>query len=143
MPVHESGHLLISVLIILFSSTLFVYWFRYMCLLVLKERGGSEFAARMAGGQRLQYLEVERLLAGEPPPVSLDPLREAIESDYRVLRNLLRMETPANSLETRLLRIDFLLMRGWYLIMRPVSGERASRALAEMSSIVGYLASEI
>lgn len=143
MPLPESGHLVISVLIIFFSSALFLYWFRYMCLLVLRERGSCEFAGRMFGGQRLQYPEVQRLLAGHPPSASLDPLREAIESDYRLLSNLLRTESTASSLETRLLLIDFLLMRTWYRMMRPISGERAIHALSEMSSIVGYLASEI
>ncbi|MEO7653818.1 MAG: hypothetical protein ABIZ80_25455, partial [Bryobacteraceae bacterium] len=101
------------------------------------------FSRRIAGGEQLQYFEVQRLLGDGPAPAALDPLRDAIESDYRLLSNLLRMESPTSTLETKLLRVDFLLMRAWFLMMRPVSDVRAIRALSEMSSIVGYLASEI
>ena len=143
MAPSENGHLVVSFLIIFFSSALFLYWFRYICVLILRERGGSEVEARIAGGERLRFLDVQRQLAGNPPPASLEPLWEAIGTDYRLLSNRLRTELPTSSLETRLLRIDFLLMSAWYRIMRPISGERAVRALSEMSSIVGYLASEV
>src|SRR5205823_5222359 len=72
-----------SVLIITFSALLFAYWFRYSCILLLRNRLTSEAAS----DERFQFAAVQqRLKAG----VALDPLHASLQRDYEVFSYLLR-----------------------------------------------------
>ena len=98
-----------SVLIISFSLVLFVYWFRYSCLLLL--RRGSE--QPLAAPGRFNYAAVQQSLqAGK----ELDPLHRSLDRDYRVLTYLLEHAAALElaQLEYRLLTIDYSMMQAWY-----------------------------
>ena len=126
-----------SVLIIAFSLVLFVYWFRYSCLLLLRrdaeqpvESGQFHFDAVQQG-----------LKAG----MALDPLHQSLDRDYRVLTYLLEHAAglELESVEYRLLVLDYKLMQGWYRLTKSAAPQQARRALAEMADVVAALVGRI
>lgn len=127
-----------SVLIIAFSLVLFVYWFRYSCLLLL--RRGSELP--VAAVSRFNYGAVqEGLKAG----LELDPLRQSLDRDYRLLTYLLNHAAglELEQLEYRLLVIDYKMMQAWYRFTKSTAPMQARRALAEMADVLNVLDSRI
>src|ERR1035441_6122551 len=117
-----------SVLIIVFSLVLFVYWFRYSCLLLLRSR--ADQPGEVAG--RFNCANVQQgLKAG----LDLDPLHQSLERDYRVLTYLLEHAAglELEQLEYRLLVLDYKLMQGWYRLTKSAAPQQARRALAEMA----------
>jgi hypothetical protein len=126
-----------SVLIITFSLVLFVYWFRYSCLLLL--RRGADLPAAADG--RFNYVSVQQgLKAG----ADLDPLRRSLDRDYRVLTYLLK-HTPLQleQVEYRLLVLDYRVMQGWYRLTRGAAPNQARRALGEMADVLNVLVGRI
>jgi hypothetical protein len=135
--------LLSSIVIILVSSLLFLYWFRCTSLLILGQRSRAEYALRVASTIRLSFPEIHSALQTELETPALDRLNRALESDYRILTELLRQEGAA-SIERRILTIDYKVMRIWYRLTRSSHGlPWARNALLEMSSILSYFAGEI
>src|SRR5262245_3595752 len=129
--------LLDSVVIILVSSALFVYWFRYTCLLILSERSSTDYALKVAATIRLSFPEIQQALqVGAETPV-LDRLHESLEKDYRILTDLLRHAGDGDSVERRILTIDYRVMNLRYRLTS------SPQALREMSTILGYFAAEI
>jgi hypothetical protein len=132
-----------SVFIIVSSSALLVYWFRYTCTLILSQKH-SKHALKVASTIRLSFPQTELALLTEPRPPALDRLFESLENDYRILTDLLSDAAGDNSIERRMLTIDFKMMRIWYGLTRNSRQlPQARSALSEMSSILGYFAAEI
>ena len=79
--------------------------------------------------------------------MDLEPLKEFLDRDYRVLTYLLNHSAiPSNgdaSLEKRMLEIDYRIMRAWYRVSRNLSPSAACRALNEMSQVVAYFANSM
>jgi hypothetical protein len=131
--------MLASVLIIVFSLVLFVYWFRYSCILLLRSRADQPSAA---ASERFNYDNVQQgLKAG----MELDPLHRSLENDYRILTYLLEHAASLQSqqLEYRLLVLDYKLMQGWYRLTKSASPRHARRALAEMADILRFLVGQM
>jgi hypothetical protein len=127
-----------SVLIITFSLVLFVYWFRYSCLLLLR-RG---FEQPVAAADRFNYVRVQQgLKAG----LALDPLRQSLDRDYRVLTYLLEHAAglELEQLEYRLLVLDYKVMQGWYRLTKSSAPRQARRALGEMADVLKVLVGRI
>jgi hypothetical protein len=126
--------MLASALILVFSCVLLVYWFRYSCLLLLRQRAGGANADPRFGISRIQ----EGLLHDGP----LDPLHQALNRDYQLLTYLLDHASGISleSIEDRLLVLDYSIMRFWYRVTRSVFPSHARRALAEMASVLSVLA---
>jgi hypothetical protein len=135
--------MLASGLIIVGSSALFLYWFRYTCLLLLAQKGGAEYALQVASNIQLSFPDVQAALRTKASSTALDRLRERLDQDYQILTELLR-HPGSDSLEHRLLRFDYQVMRVWYRLTRTSRHLlQARNALGEMSSILGYFAAEI
>jgi len=136
--------LLVSSLIIVVSLTLFLYWFRYTCLLILSAKTSRDYTAQIASANQLTFLETQTSLLESSGLPRFEALHRSLDRDYRLLTYLLRHgssdASPGRSLENRILMIDFRLMSVWYGLTRSVSSERARNALLEMASIVGHLA---
>jgi hypothetical protein len=133
-----------SLFIIVSSSALLVYWFRYTCTLILGQKRNADYALKVASTIRLSFPQTELALQTEPRPPALDRLFESLESDYRILTDLLSDAAGDNSIERRMLTIDFKMMRIWYGLTRTSRQlPQARSALSEMSSILGYFAAEI
>src|SRR5260370_24253404 len=132
--------LLIS-LIILFSVVLFVYWFRYSCLVMLQNRTG--YGAEAANGPALSFPAVRERLKGSESGVGvLDQLHRDLSNDYRIICFLLRCsaEKGVDPIERRLLMVDYWMMQGWYSVSRRAAPVQPRKALEEISIIVRYLA---
>jgi hypothetical protein len=127
-----------SVLIITFSLVLFVYWFRYSCLLLL--RRGADLP--VAAADRYNYVSVQQ---GLKTAMELDPLYRALDRDYRVLTYLLEHAAglELERLEYRLLVLDYKLMQGWYRLTKSAAPRQARRALGEMADVVNVMVGRI
>lgn len=123
-----------SILIIGFSFVLLVYWFRYSCILLL--RNCAEESQVL--DSRFGFAQVkEQLQAG----ASLDTLHQMLGRDYRLLTYLLEHAAGLNldSLEDRLLVLDYKVMQWYYRLTKVAAPAQARHALAEMASVVGVL----
>src|SRR5437762_14321646 len=96
-------------LIIFFSFVLFVYWFRYSCLLILQTRSTEDYASRVAGANRLSFPTVQLQLKKEKEPMALDPLHQPLRNDYRIVCFLLRhaADLGVDPIEQRMLMLDY------------------------------------
>jgi hypothetical protein len=133
-----------SVLIIVLSVALFVYWFRYTCLLILSTKTARNYSEAIAEANRLSFPEVYSRLRADAGG-NLDALRDALERDYRLLTHLIQnsgYDAGADELEQRLLMLDFSLMRCWYAVARCLGITRA-HALSEMCDIVSHFANSM
>jgi len=129
-------------LIIIASSALFLYWFRYSCLLLLSQQGSAGYALRVASNIQLSFPHVQEALQAIPQSAALDRLHERLDQDYELLTDLLR-HPGGESIEHRILRIDYHIMRVWYQLTRTSQLLQARKALGEMSAILGFFAAEI
>lgn len=127
-----------SVLIITFSLVLFVYWFRYSCLLLLRRTADQP----VAEADRFHYATVQQgLKAG----LELDPLHQALDRDYRVLTYLLEHAAglELEQLEYRLLVLDYKFMQSWYRLTKSAAPQQARQALGEMANVLEVLVGRI
>jgi hypothetical protein len=125
-----------SALIIGFSLILLIYWFRYSCLLLLRNR--AELAATAAPDPRFSFGEVQRRLSGVE---DLDPLQRSLRRDYEVLIYLIEHASGLGleSIEDRLLVADYKLMQWQYRLTKSLFPSQARRALSEMASVLDIL----
>jgi hypothetical protein len=123
---------------------MFLYWFRYTCLLLV-QRGSAEYALAVAATIRLSFPQVKESLAAQSHTASLDHLHKSLENDYELLMDVLGQAAGSTvSIERRILSIDYKVMQTWYKMTRTSSNlVQAKMALSEMSSILGYFAAEI
>jgi len=132
--------MLTSVLIISFSLVLLVYWFRYCCLLLL--RNSQEQLAAEPVDNRFAVATVIEGLRGDE---QLDRLHQALDRDYQVFTYLVEHAAglELGSFENRLLLLDYKLMQSWYRITLAASPKLARQALTEMASILGVLVHKV
>ena len=117
---------------------MFIYWFRYSCLLLLRNNADLTVAA----ADRFNYVTVQQgLKAG----LELDPLRRSLDRDYRVLTYLLDHAAglELERLEYRLLVLDYKMMQLWYRLTKSAAPQQARRALGEMADVVNVLVCRI
>ena len=131
-------------LILAFSGALFLYWFRYSCLLILQTR--SSRSTEPGSSRVFSFPTVrESLHLDDLATDSLDQLEGQLLSDFSILRPLVASapETGLDPVERWMLVVDYKLMRLWYFSTRRTSVPSAKKALAEMSDILGYFASSL
>lgn len=129
--------MLFSVLVIIVSTALFVYWFRYVCELILNMR-----AAETEGqwdDASLDSLASPEALSGATIQ-DLDSVSAKLDRQYEKVTFLLK-RTPAtredsSAIEDLLLHADYQVMRAAYPLARRVSNRAARAALAEMIQVV-------
>jgi hypothetical protein len=126
-----------SILILVFSAILLVYWFRYSCVLLL--RSAAERSQLPAADTRFKIGFVLQNVATES---NLDALEQALNRDYQMLTYLLKhaADLELASIENRMLILDYRLMRLWYRVTRTVAPRQSRKALAEMASVLGAVA---
>jgi hypothetical protein len=131
--------------IIFFSVVLFIYWFRYSCLLILQDRAvGSN--STYPSNTKLNFPAVQQKLRGTDRSMAmLDQLHRELTKDYRILCFLLRCspEAGVDPIERRMLMLDYWFMQGWYSVSRRIAPPQARLALEEMSNIVSYFAHSV
>ena|SRR5215471_3541013 len=126
-----------GIFIIAVSFVLFVYWFRYSCVLLLRN-AAEQASAVNVDDERFSVARVLDRLKTEP---ELDPLERALERDYHVLTYLIEhtADLELASIESRLLLLDYKLMRVWSHLTRTAAPRQSRKALAEMASILSVL----
>jgi hypothetical protein len=134
--------MLASILIIGFSLILFVYWFRYSCILLLRNYSAETVSTSPNAESRFSFSQVREQLKSD---LELDPLHQSLDRDYRMISYLLRHapDLGLQSLEDRLLELDYRVMRLYYRVTRTIAPQHARRALAEMATVLGILAQKI
>jgi hypothetical protein len=130
--------------IIFFSVVLFIYWFRYSCLLILQDRAAHVLPHVAGAGLPFPVVQ-QRLKDGERGLEILDQLHRDLVNDYRIVCFLLRCspDTGVDPIERRMLMLDYWIMQSWYSAVRRVALPQARKALEEMSSIVSYFACSV
>ena len=124
-------------IITLSSVALFVYWFRYTCLLMLSAKTAQDYAGDVAMANQLSFPEVQARLR-EDRATDLGGLQTALDRDFAMVTYLL--EHAANpsqgsaALENKMLQINYKAMRLWFSI------SRSRKALEEMASVVAHSA---
>ena len=135
--------LIATVIITTSSLVLFAYWFRYTCLLILSAKTARDYAVDVAYSHKLGFAEVQAQLQQGVSP-NLDRLRAALDSDFKVVRNLLKYVPNAgegqSALEVQMLVINYHMMGAWYQVSRYFSGNTAARVIGEMSMVVAHFA---
>ena len=143
LPHHHQLELAVTVSIVAGSALLFVYWFRYTCLLILSAKTACDYSADVAAANQLNFLNVQNRLR-EGLPAELDPLHSALERDYDLvtylLKNAAHSGAEESSLEVKMLEMYYGLMGAWYRASRPFSAAAARSALEQMSSVVEHFA---
>ena len=135
-----------SVVIIILSLAMFVYWFRYSCVLILQSSWSEELAQVVAVQNGLYFGSVEESLARADTAQSMDRVRDLLDRDLErvlgLLSNCPGVQETGQSLECRMLMLDYRLMKAWFAVTRSTAGPKAQAALREMALVVGYLAGE-
>jgi hypothetical protein len=124
-----------SILILICSLVLMVYWFRYSCRLLLQ---GHRFSRPAPSASRFNIHAVQSgLRLGE----ALDPLHESLRRDYQLLMYLIEHAAGLGleSFEDRLLVLDYRIMQRWYGLTRTLFPAHARETLSEMASILAIL----
>jgi hypothetical protein len=134
-----------SLIIIGFSVLLFLYWFRYSCLLILSTRTTRDYTAEVADANQLELPRVQANLQSLVPAEGLDGLCDSLDRDYRLITSLLRhaadFQLGGVSIEERMLMIDFHVMKAIYAAACRLSQfSYAQKALEEMADIVSHFA---
>ncbi len=136
----------VSVIIAGFSLLLFLYWFRYTCLLILRAKGTRDFTARVSQTNGLELMRVRAALKLTPPMEELAALHAALERDYGVLTGILRhassFQVRSYRLEQWMLMADFRVLSAWFRLVRRLPGAigQAQEAIEEMTDIVAHFA---
>ena len=134
--------MLAGILIIAFSLALLVYWFRYSCILILRNSQADAQPVLNTADSRFGFVQVQEKIGSAS---ELDPLQAALDRDYRVLAYLLEHAAGLKlaSLEDRLLMIDYRIMHRVYCVTRTLAPTRARSALSEMAVVLGILIQRI
>src|ERR1039458_1991950 len=122
--------MLASILIIVFSVVLFAYWFRYSCILLLRN---SAAPATSSEDPRFHFIQVQQGLKNN---LDLDPLHKALQRDYQILCYLLQYAAGLElaSFEDRVLVLDYKVMQAWYRITRTAAPAQADRKSTRLNS---------
>jgi hypothetical protein len=131
--------MLASALIIAISLVLLVYWFRYSCALLLKDRVSAEAPAQ-AG--RFAFAGVREQLESA---ANLDPLHASLRRDYELIMYLVKHASgmELDSIEDRLLVLDYKFMQLRYRLTRTLLPRQARQSLSEMVSVLDVLSSRM
>ncbi len=136
--------MLVTVLIIGISLALFVHWFRYTVILVLRSRSMEEYAQKVAAANQLSFVEVRQQLHAPVESGRLASLCNALQKDYQVLKYLLghaaTMQAGSYTAEQRLLMVNFRLLSVWFRVVSRFRPSNAKLALLEMSGVLEYFA---
>ena len=132
---------------IVVSLVLFLYWFRYTCLLILSAKPARDYSAQVASANELRFPEVRKELVSAFESRSIEKLQMDLERDYRLLTYLLRhgarFQAVSQILEQRMLMFYFQTMKLRCALSRIVPGFGRKKALEEMANILGHFANQM
>ena len=136
-----------SILIIVVSAALMFYWFRYMCLLMLRTRTGNDYASDLAAGNDLSFNGIREQTVGVASAQQLGELERSLDRDYHILTYLLShtasLRAGGLTMEQRMLMLDFRLMQGLCWLTRRLATRQARAAVVEMAEVLTRLANDM
>jgi hypothetical protein len=125
---------------------MFLYWFRYTCVLILSARTSKDYGTDIATANQLSFVGVQRLLE-DPAAVDLSAIEHSLIRDFEMVTSLMnrasQLRVGASTLEDVMLRIDFRIMQLGFSLSRSISQSRSRAALTEMSQIVAHFANAL
>lgn len=125
------------------SALLLLYWFRYMCLLIVSAKTTRDYAAEVAAANQLGFVQVQEQLH-RAAPAELERLHAALDQDYALLtyllKNAARSGTEKSTVENCMLAANYRLMAAWSRVSRRFSAAASTRALEEMALVVAHFA---
>lgn len=133
----------ISIVLIILSLALFVYWFRYSCLLILRTRTAEDFATDVARAYGLSFEAVRgQIEAGVTTNIS--QLYELLERDYRIVNQMIDgLDSAAKDegmMETHLLRLNFQFSRFCFRASSWLGLKSTASAMEEMADTICHFA---
>lgn len=133
----------VTIGILVASSLLFVYWFRFTCVLILSAKTAQDFAANVASAHHLSFPEVQvRLQAAVTG--DFDRMKDLLDRDYALVLQLMsQMEAGRSGIEQRMLSVHYFLTGVWYRTSMRFSANYGRQALEQMSQVVAHFANTI
>jgi hypothetical protein len=126
------------------SFVLFLYWFQYVCLLILSARTSRDYSSEVAAANRLGFPDVQSKL--HSADADLDTLHRRLEKDYAIITDLLQ-RTPGfvtgDRRELAMLKIHYRTMSAWFYLTRRSLREASRQALEEMTVVIVHLANTV
>jgi hypothetical protein len=139
--------LIATIVITVTSALLFLYWFRYTCLLILSAKTTRDYAGEFAAATELSFPTIQAKLRDQAQAstvASLEELQASLNRDYAVvtylLKNVADSGAGASALEVRMLEINYTLMGTWFSVAKSFSAAAAQHALEEMTLVVSHFA---
>jgi hypothetical protein len=134
-----------SAFVLIISALLFLYWVRYVCLLILSDGRSRDYTRDVAQANGLAFLQTRTALeTSRLEQAAFDALQKSLDRDYRLvtylLRHAARNEARTQDYRQWFLRLNYRLLAFWYAIARRLSASLARSVLLEMSSVVAQLA---
>lgn len=132
-----TAKMIASILILVLSACMFLYWLRYTCLLVLETVPPQDHRDAVVAAHELVSIgQVHGSMA-------IADLHRLLDRDYRTLQDLLSHCAVAGSIEHRLLVLDYTVMKAWSRAVRPLNPAAAREATHEMAKVLDYFAAEV
>jgi len=134
---------LVSVLILVISAFMLVFWLRSASRSIVRERFEQNYSAEVAEANQLEFLAVRKALSdGSAEDADYASSLGALERDYEALTYLLRNAATVNvgryTRPERLLVLDFQLLRVWVRMKRVLGLSSWQSGLVEMATILEY-----
>lgn len=135
-----------ELLILTLLVVLFLYWFRYNCVSILRKDGPKDRAVDVAIANQLYFVSIQERLETEVTEEELNAYDRALLRDYEVLTSLLRYTSGLRggyTIEQRILMLDFRLMRFLFWSTRMWALGAARKSIAERADILAHFALRI
>lgn len=135
--------LIVTIGIMVASGLLFVYWFRFTCLLILSAKTAQDYASSVVFVHHLSFPEIQVRL-WEAASGEFDGLKDSLDRDYALVLQLMKqMEAGKSGIEERMLSIHYFLTGVWYRTSARFSEKYGRQALEQMSQVVAHFANTI
>ena len=138
--------MLVSILIIVVSTVLFLYWFRYTCELILSTRSATSYVLGVAEANGLKWGAVAPCLEGAPAE-QLSSLGDDLRGDYTKLDQMLSRSSAAEAdqlaFERGMLKGYFCCLSTMFCVTRRISDRAARSMLITMARVVEHQANLI
>ncbi|MGA2434884.1 MAG: hypothetical protein ABSG25_06320 [Bryobacteraceae bacterium] len=135
-----------ELLILTLVLVLFLYWFRYNCVSILRKVAPRERTVDVAIANQLYFVSIQERLESELSEEEIDAYDRALLRDYEVLTSLLRYTSGLRggyTVEQRILMIDFRLMRWLFAATRLWALSAARKSIEERTEILAHFAGRI
>jgi hypothetical protein len=141
---HSGGtavRMIATIVILAVSVALFVYWFRYSCLLVLSTKTTLNYSLDIAEAHGLSFVAAQESVSVAPFE-TIQGYRRCLEEDYKKVSALVQ-ETEAGAddsyrMECSMLMVNFRCMSLLFDLAGSASERLARAAVREMAQIVEH-----